>query len=222
MGELISRTIPLALGAAISPTVLALALLVLSSTRRPVARGAAYVGGVLLMFVVLTVVGLAVTRHGTGAGTPLNPVTRAIDGTIGFLLLLLALRTALRTVTSDRDHPETVSQPAKPDRYTSLWAAFLLGIAMMMSNFSTILLYLPAMREISSSSVDVAGKGVVVVMVFVIASLPATLPLLVRVAAPGPSARWFAALHGVVTRYQRPIAIVIEVVFGAYLLIKAI
>lgn len=222
MGELISKTLPLALGAAFSPTVLALALLVLSSTRRPVARGAAYVGGVLLMFVVLTVVGLAVTNHGTGAGSPLNPVTRAIDGTVGFLLLLLAVRTVLRIVTTDRDHPETVAQPAKSDRYTSLWAAFLLGVAMMLSNFSTILLYVPAMREISSSPVAVADKAAVVAMVFVIASLPATLPFLVRVGAPGPSAQWFEALHRVVTRYQRQLAIVIEVGFGAYLLIKAI
>lgn len=222
MGELIGKTLPLAFGAAISPTVLALALLVLSSTRRPVARGAAYLGGVLLMFGVLTVVGLAVTNHATGAGSSLNPVTRAIDGTIGFLLLLLAVRTVVRVVTIDRDHPESVTQPARPERYTSLWAAFVLGIAMMMSNFSTILLYLPAMREISSSSVDVADKAVVVVMVFVIASLPATLPFMVRVTAPGPSARWFAALHRVVTRYQRQIGIVIEVVFGVYLLVKAL
>jgi hypothetical protein len=90
-----------------------------------------------------------------------------------------------------------------------------------MANFSTILLYLPAMREVSASRVAAADKVVVVAIVFLITSLAATLPLLLRVVAPGPSARWFATLHAFVTRHQRQIAVVIEVVFGAYLLVKA-
>jgi hypothetical protein len=77
------------------------------------------------------------------------------------------------------------------------------------------------MREVSASRVPQGDKVVVVAIVFLITSLAATLPLLVRVVAPGPAARWFAALHGFVSRHQRQIAIVIEVVFGAYLLVKA-
>jgi hypothetical protein len=222
VGELLTKALPLALGAAVSPTVLALSLLILSAPKRPVARGVAYTAGVLTILGVLTAVGLLVTRHGTGMGTDRNPVTRAIDGTVGFLLLVLALHTVLKALTTDRDDPEAAHRPADPDRYTGLGAAFLLGTAMMVANFSTILLYLPAMREVSSARVDTADKVVVVAVVFLITSLPATLPLLVRVAAPGPAARWFAALHGWVTRHQRQIAVVIEVVFGVYLLAKAL
>jgi len=222
VGELLSKTLPLALGAAVSPTVLALGLLILSSPKRPVARGLAYTAGVLLVLGGLTAVGLLVTHHGTGMGSDRNPVTRAIDGTLGAVLLLLALHTVLRMLTTDRDAPHDPAPPTSAARATGLGAALLLGMAMMVANFSTILLYLPAMREVSAARVPVADKALVVVVVFLITSLPATLPMATRLVAPGPSAKWFGALHGWVARHQRVIGLVVEVVFGAYLLLKAL
>ncbi len=220
MGELLSKVVPLALGAAISPTVLAVGLLILSAPRRPVARGAAFTAGVLAILAGLTAVGLTLTHHALNGPGQRNPITRAIDGTLGAVLLLLAVTTVLRALTTDKESAGPKAA-ADPDKHASLWAAFVLGMAMMMSNFSTILLYLPAMREVSASRVAQGDKVVVVAIVFLITSLAATLPLLVRVVAPGPAAGWFAALHGFVTRHQRQIAVVIEVVFGAYLLVKA-
>ena len=221
MGDLLTKTIPLAMGAAVSPTVLAVGLLILSAPKRPVARGAAFTAGVLAILAGLTAVGLTLTHHAISGAAKHDPITRAIDGTFGAVLLLLAVATVLRTFTTDRESPDP-KPAADPAKHAGLGAAFLLGMAMMMSNFSTILLYLPAMREISAARVDAAGKAVAVAVAFVITSLAATLPLLVRVVAPGPAARWFATIHGFVTRHQRQIAVVVEVVFGAYLLAKAL
>jgi threonine/homoserine/homoserine lactone efflux protein len=93
---------------------------------------------------------------------------------------------------------------------------------MMLSNFSTILLYLPAMREVSAANVPRAEQALAVGLVFVITALPIVAPLVVRVVAPGPSAQWFESLHRVVVRHQTQLSVVIEVVFGVYLLVKAI
>jgi hypothetical protein len=221
VAELLAKTIPLALGAAVSPTVLAVGLLILSGPRRPVARGTAFTTGVLVILAGLTAVGLTLTHHAVSGPAKHDPITRAIDGTLGAVLLLLAVATVLRAFTTDRE-TTAPPPPADPDQHAGLAAAFLLGMAMMMANFSTILLYLPAMREVSTARVDVADKAVVVAVVFLITSLAATLPLLLRVVAPGPSSRWFATMHAVVTRHQRQITVVIEVVFGAYLLFKAL
>jgi threonine/homoserine/homoserine lactone efflux protein len=220
VGQLLAKTIPLALGAAVSPTVLAVGLLILSGPRRPVARGTAFTAGVLVTLGALTAIGLTLTHHAIQGTSKHDPITRAIDGTVGVVLLLLALATVLRAVTTDRDAPAPKAD-ADPDKHASLAAAFVLGMAMMMANFSTILLYLPAMREISAARVATADKAVVVVIVFLITSLAATVPLTLRLVAPGPSARWFTSLHAAVTRHQRQIAVVIEVLFGAYLLVKA-
>lgn len=215
-----TRTLPLALGAAVSPTVLGVALLVLSAPRRPVARGVAYCAGVMVVLAGLTVTGLVVMRHGSTVGQGGDPVTRAVDATVGTLLVLLAVRSVLRGLTVERNRPPAERQPSIVGG-AGLGAAFLLGTAMMASNLSTVVLYLPAMRDVAVARVPTASKALVVAVVLCITSLPATLPLAVRVGLPDRSARWFEALHGWVQRHQRQLAVAVEVAFGAYLLIRA-
>ena len=222
MGDLLSKVIPLAIGAAFSPTVLAVELLILASPKRAVARAVAFVSGVMLILVGLTVVGLMVTNHGTGAGSSANPVTRAIDGTLGFLLLVLALHSVARAFTTDRVRPRSADDEDHSSWFTSLPASFLFGIVMMLSNFSTILLYLPALRAVSAAPVARADQAVAVVLLFAITVTPIVLPIVFRLVAPGPSSRWLDSLHQLVTRYQTQIAVVVEVVFGVYLVVKAI
>ncbi|CAB4749117.1 unannotated protein [freshwater metagenome] len=222
MGELLSKIIPLALGAAISPTVLAVGLLILSTPKRAVVRGTAFTAGVMTILAALTAVGLKLTHHATSVAAARQPITRAIDATFGLVLLLLALSTVLRAMSTDKESAAATNSPADPDKHSSLGAAFVLGMAMMMMNFSTILLYLPAMREISVSRLDFSDKAVAVCVAFLITSMAATLPLGLRLIAPVKSAAWFASLHTLVTRYQRQIAVTIEVIFGAYLLLKAL
>ena len=222
MSDLLSKIIPLSLGAAISPTVLAVGLLILSAPKRAVIRGTTYTAGVMSILAVLTAVGLKLTHHATSVPAARQPITRAIDATFGLVLLLLALATVLRAMSTDKESAAATKSPADPDKHSSLWAAFVLGMAMMMTNFSTILLYLPAMREISASRVDLSDKATAVSVAFLITSMAATLPLALRLIAPSKSAKWFASLHTLVTRYQRQIAVTIEVIFGAYLLLKAL
>ncbi len=222
MGDLLAKIVPLAIGAAFSPTVLAVELLILSAPKRALARASAYVLGVVTVLLGLTVVGLRVTDHGTPPGAGPDPVTRAIDGTLGFVLLLLALRTvahAWATRGEERDSPEDGQQPG---RFSSLPASFGFGIVMMLSNFSTILLYLPALRAVNAAQVDVTQQVVAVAILFVITVTPIVAPIVVRVVAPGPAGRWLGSLHTLVTRYQTQLAVGVEVIFGVYLLVKAI
>lgn len=222
MGELLSKVLPLSLGAAISPTVLAVALVVLSG-RRAVARGATYVAGVLVVLVGLTALGL----YGVRTATPTPATTdieRVIDGFAGALLLLLAAGTILRGALHDPDDPAApaAGSTPPPDRQPGLRGAFLLGMAMMLANFSTILLYLPAMHAIAVADVADTEQAIAVVIAFVVTSLPAMAPLVFRVIAPGPAGRLFEGLHGFITRHQRQIGVVIEVLFGVYLVVKAL
>ena len=63
---------------------------------------------------------------------------------------------------------------------------------------------------------------VAVVLAFVITATPIIAPLVLRLVAPGPSAGWFESLHRLVTRYQTQLAVGVEVIFGVYLLVKAV
>ena len=141
MGDLLTKVLPLSLGAAVSPTVLGVILVILSG-RRAVARGGAYLAGVLLVLAGLTVVGLYGVRD-TDPSPATVSIERVVDGIAGVLLLLLALGTVLRAALRDPATPAD-QPPPDSDRQHGLGGAFVLGIAMMVSNFSTILLYLPA------------------------------------------------------------------------------
>ena len=219
LGDLLAHVVPLALGAAVSPAVLTVGVLILCSTRRPVARGTLFALGSITVVVVLTLLGLTVldrfaTHHPSATQ---RAVTDGVDVTIGLVLLALALRTALRP----RD-PTAHVQAKQPTDHGGLATAFALGIVMMVTNVSTIVLYIPAMRDIGRADVSEADKVLAVLVVLVIVSLPATLPLLLRVVAPGPSQRALTRLDATITRHRRTIVCIVEVVFGAYLVLKGI
>ncbi len=217
MGELLSKIIPLSIGAAFSPTVLALELLILSG-KRSKARSTAFLVGVLLVFVILTALGLAIS-HTTSASPVQETITKTVDVLAGVLLLLLALATVLRSLVHDSVAP--VDGEAKDSTNPGLLSAFLLGLAIMVSNFSTILLYVPAMRSISASTVSAGGKTVAVVIAFFISAAPILLIYGFALAFPKIATPSLNKLRTWINRHQKAIGISVEVIFGVYLLYKA-
>jgi hypothetical protein len=220
VGELLARVIPLALGAAVSPTMLTVSVLILCSRRRPVARGVVFTLGVLTVLVALTVLGLTVldrfANHHPSATE--RAVSDGVDLALGIVLLALALRTALRP-----HDPTRHAQPKQPrDRGSGLGNAFVLGLVVMATNVTTIVLYIPMMKDIGRSSVSEADQLLTVLLVLALASLPAWLPLTLRVIAPEPSTRALARLEAFTTKHRGTIILVVEVVFGLYLLLKGL
>ena len=218
MGELLSKVVPLSIGAAFSPTVLALLLVVLSG-RRSVARATSFLVGLLLVFAGLTVLGLAIS-HSTHASPSRTDVTKAIDLMAGALLLLLALGTLLRGLL--REPGVQKEGPPKPTHDPGLISAFLLGVVIMVTNFSTILLYLPAMRSISAARVADSDKVVAVTIALLITLLPVLAIYLLAVLFPKYSKPLLDRMHGYIDRHQRVIGISIEVIFGVYLVVKGL
>ena len=217
MGELLSKVIPLSIGAAFSPTVLALELLILSG-KRSKARSTAFLAGVLLVFVGITALGLAIS-HTTSTSPAQETITKTVDVVAGAFLLLLALATLLRSLVHDSVAP--VDGEAKDARNPGLLSAFLLGLAIMASNFSTILLYIPAMRSISASTISTTDKILAVALAFFVATAPILLIYGFAVVFPKVATPPLNELRGWINRHQRTIGISVEVVFGAYLIYKA-
>jgi hypothetical protein len=70
MGHLLAIVVPLACGAAVSPTILALQLLTLSRRTAPLARSWAVAVGCVLVLVGLSVVALLVAQSSGGSDSP--------------------------------------------------------------------------------------------------------------------------------------------------------
>jgi Sap, sulfolipid-1-addressing protein len=218
MSELLSKVIPLSLGAAVSPTVLAAIVLVLGG-RRSLARGVAFTLGVFTVLAALTMSGLVISHHSDPSAARIR-VTHDVYGLLGVVLLSLAVISLLRPRThSDTGTPVHTDDP-RTDK--GLLAVFALGFGLMISNLSTILLYLPAMHSVSASSATTSAKVVAVVIALAITSIPVSVPMLLRIGLPRRSVPIFAAINRFVTDHQRAITIAVEVGFGVYLIARAL
>lgn len=219
MPQLLGRVLPLALGAAISPTIVAAAVLVLASRTRPVARGAMFTLGTIVVLAGYTLLGL--TALGDVGGHP-TATTRAVSGgvdtALGIALLAYALRELLLV------HPAAVDPRAetRAPKGEGVLTAFVLGAVMMLTNFTSLVLYIPAMKDVHRSPASDGTKAVVILVAFLITSLPALVPLGARIVAPGPSAHALARVGTFMTVHKRGVTVAVAVIFGTYLLVKGV
>ena len=220
MGSLLVAVLPLALGAAVSPTLLTLQLLVLTGTTHRLARAWALTLGsalVLGVFSFLCVTALQHLRPPHAAHKSLSDAVVLLAS--GALLALLALRSQLR-------RPTVAEQQAKRSagRLTTASTGWFVGVGAvgMMVNFTTLLLVLPAVHEITHSTAATSAKLVVFVLMFLIVLLPVLAPVLLVTVLGSGADRALDATHRWIAAHSRTIGIVIEVVFAAYLIVKGI
>ena len=169
-----------------------------------------------MVLTLLTVVGLTVMAHVTDhPSSTQRAVSDGVDVVIGLALLALATRSLL---TPCPEHPD--APPVETN--SGLVRSFVVGMVLMATNVTTIMLYIPAMKEISKSPVSDTDKAIAVLVMIVIVSIPAWLPLLVRGVAPGPSTRVLNSLNDTIQRHRHGIVLGVELLFGAYLLAKGL
>ena len=219
MTQLLGRVLPLALGAAVSPTIVAAAVLVLASRTRPVARGAMFTLGTVVVLAGYTLLGLtALSNVSAHPSATTRAVSGGIDTALGIALLAYALRELLLV------HPATPDPRTETRAPTGegVFAAFLLGAVMMLTNFTSLVLYIPAMKDIHRSVVSDGTKAAVVLVAFLVTALPALVPLGARVVAPGPSARGLTRVGTFMTVHKRGVTVAVAALFGGYLLVRGL
>jgi hypothetical protein len=220
MAALLVSVLPLAVGAAISPTLLALQLLVLTGASKPLARAWALAAGAALVLAGFALLGLTVLNH-------LHPTEHHHHSVRGAVIVFIAagLLVAL-AVRSMRSRPMPADRQAS--RTTGLLQTaptyWFIGVGAlgMVLNFSTLVLFLPALHEITRSSASLAARAVTFALLYVITLLPVLAPVVV-VSVLGVRAKpALDAAHDFVTKHSRQIGIAIELVFAVYLAVKGL
>jgi Sap, sulfolipid-1-addressing protein len=208
VGELLGIVIPLAVGAAISPAVLTLQLITLSRKTAPLARGWAIAAGYVAVLGAETVIAFAFAASTGGSGTP-STTAAAVKLGAAVALALLGIRTLKAPPKQDKGEPE--SQSPRLGRY------LLLGAALMVTNVTTTVLFLPAMHDVGVSDVGVAGRAIAVVLALAIAAIPAVGPPLAVTLLGDRAHAVLRALNGFTTRHRRGINAGICFGFAAFL-----
>lgn len=212
MTTLLAEVLPLALGAALSPALFVAAVVLLSDPVRPRRRAGSFTAGAAVPLAVIGAAGLVLFHRARGQGH--FRVSPVVDLVFGALLLLLAVRTALRpAVGTSHRHPRHA--------VTSTRACALLGAGLMAVNFSSLALFVPAVKEIAlADSVSTADQVVVLAIVVVLALLAVLVPLGLYLIAPAQAQALLTPMLAAAKRHTRAIGMVICLVFGVYLAIK--
>lgn len=166
MARLLGIVLPLAFGAAVSPTVLALQLVTLSRKTAPIPRAWALAAGCASVLAGFSVLALLIAKSTGGSGSP-SQAGAVVKLVAAVLLVAIGVRQL-------RKPP----QPPRPEHAGShpLRQAFVLGAGLMLTNFSSIVLFFPAMHEIGISDVALDGKVLAFVLLYAVTLLPAVGP----------------------------------------------
>lgn len=211
MLQLLAFVVPLGLAGAISPVLLTEQTVVLAGpngvrTARAFAAGAMVT---LFAFVCVLVV------FGRSISLPKTPHLNAtLDVVIGALLLALALFLHLRNPKQKVEKPPRGEMDAR--------AAYAFGTVSMATNFTTLALIVPASKEIASSHVDLAERFIVALVLVILASIPAWLPLALTMIAPGPAMRGLNAFGNFIQRSGRLATVILLALIGLFLVIRGI
>lgn len=201
--------LPLLLGAAISPVAAVGMIAVLTTKQQPRIKGFVYLLGASIPLVVIGVVSIFFFTSLSLQPKNAN-VSSTIDLVAGVLLLALAVKNFYTKPKKSK----------KAQHSFGIGQTILLGTVIMLTNFSTIVLFIPAMKDVAVSSLTTPDKTLVLlVSIFVTLSLVA-LPLLIAVVAPNSSKSILEKLRVFMVRHNKTIIQSMLIVFGIYLLAK--
>jgi len=207
---------PYALGAAISPTLLMIEVFALSARHAPLAKGWMVALGATIALCAYAVFALLI---GTGLphARPHHALDFGIDLVAALLLGWLALRTWLRRNVES-------SKPTLAQRLDSASnrSYFVAGFLVMVTNFSTLILFFPAIRVITKSQTHLDAHGVALLVLMVVALLPTLGPVIVASLLGARADKGLARLNHAVTRHSAAISIGLEVVFFVYFALKTV
>ena len=172
MGHLLGIVLPLALGAALTPTIVGVQVVTLTAPGRPQERAWVLAAGCALVLLIESAFALALagrTGWSDGSSTP-GAIVKLVAAA---LLVLLGVRQL------HKRHAESRSAPRPRNDEPRLRRSFAFGAGLMATNFSSLILYFPAMHEIGSSDAGTVAQVVAFVLLYAITMLPAVGPPLV-------------------------------------------
>ncbi len=213
MQEVFLHILPLLIGAAISPVATIGMIAVLTTKDSPKLKGFTYLIGAMVPLLVIGIPGIFLFANIQFKPTN-NNVSSTLDLVAGLILLALAFKNFFKKPSSKP------TKKAKSHSQLGPSKSLVLGTGLMITNFSTIVLFLPAVKDIALSSLDSSQKLLLLFIAIPIVMAMIALPLIIAVLFPNKSKALLEKLRVFMTKHNRTIIQVMLLVFGVYLLAK--
>jgi threonine/homoserine/homoserine lactone efflux protein len=206
--------LPLGIGAAISPWPTTVTIMFLS-TGRPLAKALAYLIGYSAVLVAIGIVALTVFGGGDyEGGDRSSAVGGTLDVVFGILFLGLALKLWLKAPDPSAPPPRWMSAFES----INIGGAFLLGVFMMVTNFSTLPLYIAGLKELVTANLNPAGNLFALVLFILLIVVELLVPTVVYARSPRRGGELLDGARQWLEKYNRVITICIFVFYGILLL----
>lgn len=211
LSALLSKVLPLALGAAVSPVILLLQMATLTSGSARLRRATLVAAGAATALLAWGLAGwLLINRLPTPRRGP-DVTAAAVDLTLALVLVALGIRSLVnRRETAAPSAPASAGPP-------HLAASYGLGVAAMASNVTTIVLFLPAVRDIARSPVSTADAIIAAVVLVLITLAPALVPVVAVALGGWPGQRVLDRVGAFTAAHHATIAAVVSFGFALYL-----
>ena len=209
VSDLVLKILPLAVAAAINPTrVLVLVALLATAKRTALFLSA----GFCTVFIAFGAVVLAL-----GLRLELRPSTTSavIDLAGAALIAFLGVRTLRKKKPAEDD-------PAKKHRQLGPAAGFAAGIALAVSDFSSIIPYLVALKDMAFAGAGAAASWTALAVFLVICLAPMVAPVALTYAAPDSAEKALGPLRRTLQKHGAAIIAVVCFVIAAYLAVKGV
>jgi hypothetical protein len=217
LSEVLRSVLPLAVGAAVSPVILLLQMVVLTDGEARARRAWAVAAGAATSLIAWGVAGwLLIDRLPTPRRGP-DATAAAVDLVLALVLVALGLR-----ALTQRHDPAPTPSPGTSRRASSVGVAYGLGVAAMAGNVTTIVLFLPAVRDIARADLAVADTAVALAVLLAITLAPALLPVLAVSIGGAAGRRALDRLGAFTSAHHATIAAVVSFGFALYLGLKGL
>lgn len=218
---LLAKIFPLALGEMISPVVLSVILMILANKKNPLGRAISFLIGMVIAIAVLGVIGLNLSHEISVTNHPSN-VNLWFDFALGLVFLLLGIRAIFKKPRDEKKEEKQNTTNAQKFGQRHLLRWLVLGFALNMLNFSSIVFYFAATKEISTSAANSAQEILLTIFCGCFFVLPIVFPVVIYAYFPKMAKKILDPLHFAITNYGKYINIVILFGFGFYLLYKSL
>ena len=218
---LLTSVLPLAVGAAVSPTVLIGIILILSVAERPKLSGIAFYIGAIIILLIVVIAGILLGKGvAAAAGKPPSAGSAYFDLALGIALILFGIR---RVAKKGEGGPDETRFGGKSKSAASDFIKyFILGLGMFTINFTTTVLVFAAGKDIGISGAGGIDQSIAVIILTVITLLVVEIPLLVYFTMPERSEKLLKPLNIWMQKNSRYLMAAIIFIFGIYLIVKGI
>ena len=208
VSELLTKIVPLALAAAVNPTGILVLMALLATARR---AGLSLCIGFCVAFAAFGAVVLAF-----GLRLELRPstATAVVDLVAAVLIAFLGVRALRRKPKPEDGHEKK--------RKLGLAGGFVAGLGLAVTDFSSIIPYLVALKEMAIAGVSAADAWVALVVFLAIMLAPMVAPTVLVFAAPAAADKVLGPVRRALQKHGDLIVAIVCFVIAVYLAEKGI